>query len=203
MSPTSLTLAQIQLDPMSIAVSAQLPSGEPVLLRPLLTTDGERLGAYFEALSPATRGHFGPHPLDRSTAAALCTAIDCGRELRWVAVKEGADTELIAYFILMWSVTVYETARYADRGIALSSDLDCTFAPSVADRYQNVGLGGQMLVPLLAIARRLGRRHMVLLGGTHADNARAIAFYRRHGFQKVGTFEDPPGVLNADMWLAI
>lgn len=195
-----LTLQQrLAADPRSFAVSLLLPSGEPILARPLLKTDSDRLGAYFESLSAETRSRFGPHGLDAATATRLCAEIDPAQVLRWVAV---AGDDLVAYFILMWSVTTYERERYAARGIALSVEEDCTFAPSVADRFQGYGLGSRLFEPLRSLARAAGRRRIVLLGGTQATNARAIAFYRKLGFVELASFETPPGVSNHDMWLA-
>jgi ribosomal protein S18 acetylase RimI-like enzyme len=49
------------------------------------------------------------------------------------------------------------------------------------------------------LARGLGRTRVVLLGGTQATNARAIHYYRKHGFEDCGGFEAPAGVWNIDM----
>ena len=38
------------------------------------------------------------------------------------------------------------------------------------------------------IARRLGCRRLILLGGVYASNQRAIHFYKKHGFRVVGSF---------------
>lgn len=198
MSVNSTLLQRVAADPLSVAVSMALPSGQTVLARPLLSSDTARLGAYFESLSAETRSRFGPHPLDAAAAAQLCAEIDATRVLRWVAA---ADDEIVAYFILMWSVTTYEYERYATHNIALSGDVDCTFAPSVADRVQGQGLGSLMFAPMRRLAREAGRGRMVLLGGTQATNARAIAFYRKLGFIELARFEEPPGVWNLDMCL--
>ncbi len=199
MSTDQTLLQNLAADPLSFAVSLTTPSGEELLARPLVPDDSSGLGAYFESLSAETRSRFGPHPLDSATATQLCAEIDAARVLRWVAVT---GDDLVAYFILMWSVTVYERERYAAHGISLASDVDCTFAPSVADRFQGQGLGTRLFDPLRFIARAAGRRRMVLLGGTQATNARAIAYYRKLGFEELASFEDPPGVSNLDMWLA-
>ncbi|MCC7361049.1 MAG: GNAT family N-acetyltransferase [Anaerolineales bacterium] len=69
-------------------------------------------------------------------------------------------------------------------------------APSVADAYQGQGLGRLLMERTIELARRLGRRRMLLLGGAQADNARAIALYRRLGFTAAGRFEQPRGAPN-------
>ena len=52
------------------------------------------------------------------------------------------------------------------------------------------------------MARALGRRLIVLHGGTQATNRPAIAFYRKFGFRAVGHFLTGEGRLdNLDMIL--
>jgi ribosomal protein S18 acetylase RimI-like enzyme len=96
-----------------------------------------------------------------------------------------------------------ELERYRKAGITLDPTSDCTLAPSVADAYQDQGLGSLMMRYLISIAQRLGCQRMVLLSGTHETNPRAIHFYLKHGFTKIGTFEKPPGFDNYDMMLKL
>ncbi len=194
------TFESLRRTPLTLARYVALASGERAVLRPLLATDRELLATYFAELSPETRSRFGPHAFDRATADQLCSTIDPAKILRVVAVVPASDIErIVAYFILMFSVTSHEDARFAERGIALDGDLDCTLAPSVADTHQNSGLGSLVMSYLFWLATSLGRRSMVLLGGTQATNARAVHFYRKHGFSEVGSFEAPRGVGNLDM----
>jgi GNAT superfamily N-acetyltransferase len=73
----------------------------------------------------------------------------------------------------------------------------------VADAFQNQGVGSLLMARLIQIARRLGCKRMVLLGGTQAANHRAVHFYQKHGFRTVGTFEWPAGCDNYDMLLEL
>jgi diamine N-acetyltransferase len=174
-------------------------NGAPLTVRPLAATDTLRLGAYFVGLSAATRRRFGPHPLDAATAVRLCASLNPAQVLRMVATI-GDEEAIVAYLILLLGVTEHEQARYAMAGLSLDPALDCTVAPSVADAYQNLGIGSPCLGALIHIARDLGRRVMVLLGGVQATNERAVHVYRKHGFETVGSFEYPAGVVNIDMW---
>ena len=94
-----------------------------------------------------------------------------------------------------------ERERYARLGIVLDDQSDCTLAPSVADEYQNRGLGSLIMDHLLDLMLRIGRKRLVLMGGTRAHNERAIHFYRKFGFRKVGEFDT--GVNNYDMIVEI
>ena len=73
----------------------------------------------------------------------------------------------------------------------------------MGDDYQDRGLGSLMIRHLIAITRRLGRRYIVLMSGTHETNPRAIHFYKKHGFKVIGTFENPPGFENYDMFIEL
>jgi diamine N-acetyltransferase len=173
--------------------------GNPVILRLLLPGDGELLGRYFEGLSAETRRRFGPHPLTAGEAQNLCARINRFDALRFVALVPGASPAIIAYFILMLGVTEHETERYAAYDIKLDGNLDCTFAPSVADDYQGQGLASLLMPALIDTARRMGKRSLVLMGGTQATNERAVHFYQKFGFEHVGDFQTD--IENRDMIL--
>lgn len=199
----AVTLEDIVRDPGLIAKSARLPSGEEVMLRPLDPGDAKILGEYFLGLSERTTSLYAPHPFDQATADHLCKAVNNADTLRMLATAHGCGTErVIAYFIVMWRVNEGERARYEEAGIELDSATDCTIAPSVADEYQNQGLGSVMMEHLIDAARRLGRERMVLSGGTREENKRAIHFYEKFGFRKVNEFREA-GVNNQDMIMGI
>ncbi|MFH1566562.1 MAG: GNAT family N-acetyltransferase [Gemmatimonadota bacterium] len=93
-----------------------------------------------------------------------------------------------AYFILVLGVRDGEVKRYRDLGIDLDPAATCTFAPVVADALQGRGVGSALVTPVFDAARRLGFTCCVLMGGTRAINHRAIRFYEKAGFRKVGDF---------------
>jgi GNAT superfamily N-acetyltransferase len=165
-----------------------LLDGEHVILRLLLPGDGELLGRYFEGLSEETRRRFGPHPLTTGEAQDLCARIDRHSALRFVALLPGTAPQIIAYFILMLSAGEPETARYKEYGIQLDNAADCAFAPSVADAYQSRGLGSLLMPHIIEVARRMGKRALVLMGGTQSTNTRAVGFYEKFGFERVGSY---------------
>ena len=46
-----------------------------------------------------------------------------------------------------------------------------------------------LIAHLLPLLRRLERRRLALVGGVRGDNPRAIHFYEKFGFAKVGEFQ--------------
>jgi GNAT superfamily N-acetyltransferase len=195
-----LTTQAIARNPEGITEALILPSGERIVFRALRAEDGLLLGRYFEGLSQETRRRFAPHPFTMEEAHKLCADIDYQHILRLIAVRDPEERpDIIAYFILTLGVRKGEEHRYEARGMPLESDLDCTLAPSVADVYQNQGVGSILMPKVLSLARRLGRKRVVLSGGTQATNHRAIHFYEKFGFRKVGRFATQ--IENYDMML--
>ena len=201
-----ITPKQVQQDPSQIATVVHHESIGAIALRPLVAEDAQRLGAYLVGLSEDTRRRYAPHPFDQATADVLCANVDYGDTIRMLATLSppdapGGQEQVIAYFILQLSVKDGDRDRYKKLGITLDSESDCMLAPSVADAFQDQGVGSLMMAHLLTVARRLGRKRMVLMGGVRGMNERAIHFYRKHGFRTVGTFDWPAGHLNYDMIL--
>jgi ribosomal protein S18 acetylase RimI-like enzyme len=188
-------------------------SGHALTFRSLAASDAAILGRFFLALSDETKRRFGPHPFDQATADALCSNVHLDDTVRLIATQTApphnhdattatttSDNErIIAYFILMLGVTEHETERYSKVGIRLSQDFDCTFAPVIADAYQNQGIASALMDRTMEIMSEYGRKRIVLLGGTQATNHRAVRFYEKHHFRHVGAFEHPHGVYNYDM----
>ncbi|MEW6751211.1 MAG: GNAT family N-acetyltransferase [Candidatus Latescibacterota bacterium] len=184
----SLTPEGIAADPECLTRILDTPAGR-LVLRLLRPTDAGLLGRYLEGLSLATRQLWAPHAFDRDTAARLCAELVVARSLRFVGEMSRQDEpELVAYFIVALEGRPSELQRYSDRGQHLQPSLTCLLAPSVADCYQSQGLGSLIMPPLLETARSLGRRYMVLMGGVQARNLRAIRFYEKFGFRRMGDF---------------
>jgi GNAT superfamily N-acetyltransferase len=182
----SLKSEQLTHSPERITRDLRMPDGEHFAFRLLLPDDGERIGSYFESLSDETRSRFGPHPLDMATGHALCAELDYNNILRFIAVHKDAA---IAYFILILIVRPGTRDRYSKYDIDLVDGEDCVFAPSVSDAHQNQGLGSILMPQIIDIAASLGYSRILLSGGTHSTNHRAIRYYQKFGFEEVGRFE--------------
>lgn len=192
------TLAAIRADPLLAAATMVLADGREVVTRPLAGDDAAPLAAFLAGLSPQARALFAPHAFDRATVERVCELHGASESLRLV----GVDGErVVAYGILELGVGAGELARYRRLGLHLDPGADCAVGLAVADELQGQGLGSGLLAHLVALARRLGRRRLVLSGGVQAANGRARSLYGRHGLETVGSFEAPPGSTSFDMWL--
>ena len=196
---------EIGRDPERFAKRVVLRSGEGVCFRPLAAEDAVILGDYFLSLSESTRSLYAPHPFDRATAEELCANITPAEVLRFLGISRRTGREqVIAYFIIFFGVGQGERDRYARLNLRLDPKTDCSLAPSVTDEYQNRGVGSLLLAYLLELLRETGRRRVILSGGTQAVNRRAVHFYEKLGFRKVGEFKvhrDETELNNYDMIL--
>jgi len=153
-----------------------------IILRPLKSTDEQDLGDYFLSLSDKTKGFFGPHPFDRETAKKLCKEIDKTSILRLVAISAN---KIVGYFILLPGMSQSSKKRYAN----LNEKEVCSIAPSIADEFQSKGLGTKMMMYTIDIARRMGKKKMILSGGVQTRNQRGVHFYKKFGFKIVREFQ--------------
>jgi diamine N-acetyltransferase len=170
-------------------VFAAARSGATVVLRPLEPDDSEWFAAYLAGLSEETARRWRPHPFDRETAEAICASLDPADVARMVAVVgAGDDARIIGYVLLKMGALPSDRERFAKLGLAVEPTVSASLAPSVADEYQDQGVGSLLMGRVLEIAQRLGLRTIVLWGGVQATNERAKHFYRKWGFRKVGEF---------------
>ncbi len=184
-----MNFGDIDQNPERITIRESLPSGEKAQLRPLMGNDAAILGEYLMGLSDRTRSFYCPHQFNQETAVQLCAAVNHAETLRLVATLGRQDRErIVGYFIVNFGVREGDRKRYHGLNIVLDDATDCTLAPSVADDFQNTGLGSLMMVHLKDVLKQCGRHRIVLWGGVQERNARAVHFYEKFGFEKVGEF---------------
>ena len=175
--------------PERATTGVNLSNGQTACLRPLSADNGDILGEYFLGLSKTTRGFYGPHPFDQATADNICREIRHAETLRMLAtIEQDGQEHIVAYFLVFFGILDGDRPRYDKLGIALDQDTDCTLAPSVADAYQNTGVGSLVMTHLISVLHRCGRKRVVLWGGVQERNERGVHFYKKFGFQKIGEF---------------
>jgi diamine N-acetyltransferase len=186
-----LTLGAVAAAPDLLTSTLALPSGERVIFRPLLPADVDRLTRFLEGLSPQTRRFWNYPSYDRVTAQSLCDAIARYDKLRLVAVNQ--DDRIVALFEFSMDLVENDIERFRGYGVELHNETDCRFGPCVADDYQGTGLGRILFPPTVEIARRFGQQRIILWGGVFVENGRAIRYYERLGFQRIGEFHKETG----------
>lgn len=144
-------------------------SGQELYIRPLRTTDVDRLFSFFVGLSPSSRQFFRPHPFSREDALHAVHESQSEISTRLVIVRP-QDGTIVGY-------GYFTEAGVADARVPI-------LALVIADRYQNQGLGRALMETLIAEARAQGKSGIQLT--VFKENARAIHLYQSLGFRIVG-----------------
>lgn len=196
-----LTLLRVAQNPRLFTRTVLAASDAPLVIRPLMTDDADSLAMFLQGLSPETRRFSIFSSYDRAMALELCDAISRYDKLRFII--EPPSGQIAGMLEFSFAITENDRVRYAGYSFSLDPETDCRFGPTLADEYQNRGIGTLVLPFMKDLAREFGRKRIVLWGGVLADNGRAIRYYQKNGFQRVGTFQNSDGFEAVDMILAL
>ncbi len=143
------------------------------------------LEEYFATLSPETKSRFGPHPFTRDDIAAVYAHQHL---YNGYIAKEKESGKIVAYAIIKNGCLEHDFERLHAYGIEPDNFKDCTYAPSVADDWQGKGVGYQLFKFILSKLKSEGFHRILLWGGVQAANQNAVEYYRRNGFNILGSF---------------
>jgi RimJ/RimL family protein N-acetyltransferase len=185
-----ISLASIAANPQSVTTSLVTRDGETLVVRPLDPSDVDALGQFLSDLSSQTR-YFAVFPsYDKAAAQTLCDTIARYDKLRFVIQPQGSP-RIVGLLEFSFAISEGDSLRYTAYGITLDAQTDCRFGPTLADDYQGKGVGTQVFPFVTDVARKFGKRRIILWGGVVTDNPRAIRYYEKHGFKPLGTFIAP------------
>nr|WP_203593048.1 GNAT family N-acetyltransferase [Streptomyces sp. SID9124] len=186
-------------DPTVLTRHLALDDAAGLVFRPLAHADADGLAGFLAALSPETRRLSTFPGYDLATAQELCDAIARYDKLRLV-LAEAPSGRIVGLLEFSLDLHPADVERYRAAGVHLSAT-DCRFGATLADDYQGRGLGTRVFPLVADVARRFGKKRMILWGGVVADNARAIRYYEKNGFHHTGSFTGADGVRALDMIL--
>ena len=170
---------------MSQPVSIQTKKGH-VLLRRLTTNDLDKLADYLHQVSDEVKNRFGPHHFNKE---AILEFYSWPHENIGFVAEDVANESIIGYSIIKCGYLPQDKERWEGYGFDLDSMKCCTFAPSVTDNWQGIGIGKQLLQYILQELSVAGIQQVLLWGGVQSDNAKAIKFYKSFGFETAGSFD--------------
>ena len=148
-----------------------LKNGQSIVFRRLQAVDRELLQRFGRNLSDATRSLFSPHSYDDQTLEKVIARSESDEDRVYVAI----DGEKIAAYCFLW----WFDTKFPVLGIG------------IADEYQSLGLGKQLMSILIEDARNAGCDGVELT--TVLSNERAFSLYERVGFKCLGTVENVAG----------
>lgn len=156
-----------------------------VLFRELIHTDYDKLTSYLTNLSDESKRRFGPHPFTRSAVEEFHQS---QKDVTgFVAIDQ--EQNVVAYALIARGVLDEDQPRFLGYGLLPDANSWCTFAPSVADQWQSCGLGSQMFECIAAYCSSKGYKNVMLWGGVQSTNTKAVNYYLKLGFVKLGEFE--------------
>lgn len=163
---------------LELGVWVNLRNGERVLIRKFRRTDGEALYEFFtKGLSPESQRLYSVQPLDRNLVNAVVSEADAPDVLRLVAFR---GDQIVGY--------AYWRQQLFNPKMPLLSI-------AVADKHQGLGLGQALMELLIEGAKLKGMEGIELHVFKH--NRRAIALYRKLGFEIVGDTD------NGRQWIMV
>jgi diamine N-acetyltransferase len=164
----------------------QSKNDRQVLLRKLTPDDIDKLTVYFQKLGPETLKRYGPHKFDRQSLLELYQ----NSAIHTAYIAEDIETsDVIAYSVIKAGYLEHDSFRLQSYGLTLNHKTDCTFAPSVADEWQSLGIGNSLFRFMLADLKMNGIKRIILWGGVQSDNWKAVNYYTKNGFRITGEFE--------------
>jgi GNAT superfamily N-acetyltransferase len=201
---TQLTLDKVTKNPEYATFTLVDSLEHKIVLRPLMSDDVNELAVFLEGLSMQTRLYHSFTSYGIKEAREMCKSINVYDKLRLVVdIQSKGHNGIIGVFMFSFDLAQSDIERYRGYGIELDNDTDCRISPCLADEYQNMGLGSLVMPHMADVARRFGQNRILLLGGVLTSNHRAIRFYEKNGFNKMGAYVNSDGHECFDMVLTI
>lgn len=194
-----LTLSNVAQSPNLYTHTFNLQSGEKLIFRPLKTNDIQGLTKFLEGLSSETRKLSTFSSFDVVTAQEFCDAINKYDKLRFIV--ETIKGKIVALLEFSFGIPKDDFERFNKYGESLNEQTDCRFGPTLADDYQNQGIGSLIFQYIVEITKKFGKKRIILYGGVLGENVRAIHFYKKHGFHIAGEFDNSESKHMIDMIL--
>jgi diamine N-acetyltransferase len=160
-------------------------NNRPFIIRQSGADDYDNLFDYLNKLSPDTLKRFGPHPFDKNSIIDFYRNAD---HLGYIA-QDAGTYEIIGYSIIKIGYLEHDYLRLHSYGLTPDHRSDCTFAPSVSDSWQGLGVGYSLFNFILSELQAMQINRIILWGGVQCTNGKAVSFYTRNGFQTLGQFE--------------
>ena len=162
------------------------------LIRPAAPADAEALSlaanaCFLETFADVLAGpDLVAHCRNRNSPEVFAAWLADPTARVWVAADESTGT-IVGYVTLAASDLIFEGA--ADETLEVKRIY-------LLGRYHGTGAGSAMM--RLAVEEAKSRGVSLLALGVYGENHRATAFYRRHGFETVGTRRFRVGSLECD-----
>jgi RimJ/RimL family protein N-acetyltransferase len=194
-----LTLNDVANNPGKFRIIININGGNKFILRPLEVSDLDKLITFIGHLSTATKTFYSYTRPSKTIATEICQAINKYDKLRFVL--EDKNKDIIGMFEFSFNVPSSDIQRFKNYNVNLTSKTDCRLGPVLLDSYQGKGIGSEILPLLDDIAIKYGQNRIILWGGVHTNNLKAVKYFEKNGFKKLGKFTNKDNLECFDMIL--
>lgn len=164
----------------------QTKNKKAVSFRRLTGTDYDKLIHYLLQLSPETKNRFAPHSFDKAAVSHFYQANPFNHG--YIA-EDTSDGSIVAYAVIRFGYLEHDGDRLRSSGFVPDHFTDVTYAPSVADHWQGLGIGYHLLQFIEEELKTMERQRIILWGGVQQENENAVRYYLKNGFIILGAFE--------------
>lgn len=161
-------------------------NNKQILFRTLAIADQAALISYLQELSTETKKRFAPHPYDKG---AVSYFFQTNPYNTGYIAEDTHDGSIVAYAVIRLGYLEHDGNRLYSFGFAPDHFTDVTYAPSVADHWQGLGIGYHLLQFIEEELKIIGRQRIILWGGVQQENENAVRYYLKNGFIILGAFE--------------
>lgn len=193
------TLDEIHSDPERFQVRLSIDESE-FLFRPLESHDSKILVDFINGLTKDTKRFYSYRDSASTIVGEIIQSINAYDKLRFLLEKVDGGI-IVGMFEISFDIPQGDIERYKRYGIDLDSESDCRFGPVLADDFQSRNVGSQILPLITKVVKGFNQKRMILWGGVHTDNGRAVRFYEKNGFVNVGEFTNKHNLTCFDMML--
>jgi diamine N-acetyltransferase len=165
-------------------MQVQVKNGQQIILQTFTLQDITLLHQYLQQLSSTSKNRFGPHPFDVQT---LYEFYNNPMHKGFVAKAVSTNT-IIGYAIIKIGVVQHDKNRLEKYGLEINDYSDCSYAPSVADNWQDMGVGKKIFSFACYYLQQQKINRIFLWGGVQQSNTLAINYYQKNGFSTLGIF---------------
>lgn len=175
-------------------------NGNKFLLRELRAKDKKQLYNFLIKLSKNSLLKSFRNSNLKKTAEEYCKAIGKYDKYRYILLNGNKIIGLFEFSLDLSSEDIERFKKYTE---IPKIEKICRWGLTITDEYQNQKIAQNTFKIMKQIAKSFKKTHIILLGGVYTTNERAIHFYEKVGFKKIGTFKDKSNNKSIDMILKI
>ena len=159
-------------------------SSELVTIRSVQPADLNALSEFYFKMPKDVRNKFQPHPFEIEKLREIYHS-----HYRYKGYIALCQNHIVGYVVVYSGHFDHDINRISTYSIHPDHQTDCQFAPLVSPNHHGQGIGQKLFDFAKKELNQKGILRIFLWGGVKADNYKAIRYYEKLGFTRIGSFE--------------